>query len=75
IKGLKVTKDLKVLKATKDLRAIKGLKVTKDLKVIKDLKGLKAKLAHLGRNDLHLQQISSANMNWLSGASLGSLFF
>ncbi|MEV2711114.1 hypothetical protein ABNE16_20780, partial [Paenibacillus larvae] len=72
---LKVTKDLKVLKATKDLRAIKDLKVTKDLKVIKDLKGLKAKLAHLGRNDLHLQQISSANMNWLSGASLGSLFF
>ncbi|MCY7492106.1 hypothetical protein, partial [Paenibacillus larvae] len=63
------------LKVIKDLRAIKGLKVTKDLKVIKDLKGLKAKLAHLGRNDLHLQQISSANMNWLSGASLGSLFF
>ncbi|MCY9523482.1 hypothetical protein, partial [Paenibacillus apiarius] len=78
-KELKGSKELKGLKVTKDLKDDKGLKVTKDLKVLKDLKDhkgcFKAKLTYPGRNDLYLQQISSANINWLPRASLGSFFY
>ncbi|WP_268574784.1 hypothetical protein, partial [Paenibacillus thiaminolyticus] len=73
LKGLRVTKDHKAIRDHKEQLALKGLRATKDHR---DLKGCsKAKLMYPRRNELDLQQISYANMNWLPRASLGSFFF
>ncbi|EHQ62803.1 hypothetical protein PDENDC454_07865, partial [Paenibacillus dendritiformis C454] len=85
LKGLRATKDLKATKGRKGQLALKDLRVIKDrkeqlalkgLKVSKDHKGrFKPKLTYPGHNDLYLEQISSANLNWLPRASIGSFFF
>ncbi|WP_220483207.1 hypothetical protein, partial [Paenibacillus thiaminolyticus] len=59
--------DLKVSKGRKGQLALRDLKVSKGR--------FKAKLTHPCHNDLYLQQISSANINWLPRSSLGSFFF
>ncbi|MFL1673199.1 hypothetical protein, partial [Paenibacillus dendritiformis] len=60
----------------KEQLVLRDLKATKDHKDLRANKGrFKAKLTHPCHSDLYLQQISSANINWLPRASLGSFFF